>query len=407
MLRHLPELRHFFSTAPNKRNGNSYLASLSPFLSSAIMDMRADGLCEEIYNLRLNNDFMNFLLTNWQLSEEFLNAVTENASPENKQKIRSSRFRSIYQLNELGRMQLRIEAQQNLVRRAIAARNKRIQEPVVMPVEPAMGTRTELVVRLDDEGKIKIPQELFCPLSGQIFRTPVKVIQDRHTYYFESEFIIQALKLKNENPLTRQPLERKDLLDAPEKKDEVEAYKNEILEHFSQDKKKVKELNIEQASPQQSSNNNQTVSPEINNLVAEVTTQIIAPLETEVARLNTKMNKASANKQWGYQQRINAFNVAITEAKALSEEYKTNPVKEDYKKGITGTLERLKNNPTIIKYQSYEKLLRMLLNVAITLFTGIAPAIIKYATTGKLFFSVEGKSKETANIVLNRARKIK
>jgi hypothetical protein len=77
-------------------------------------------------------------------------------------------------------------------------------------------------------------QDLTCPLSLEMFKSPVKVIEKdaagkEHVYYFEKDHIVQAIRQKPVNPLTLRPLTEALLQPAPEKEKEVANFKKEVM----------------------------------------------------------------------------------------------------------------------------------------------------------------------------------
>ena len=56
----------------------------------------------------------------------------------------------------------------------------------------------------EPEGKIFIPPDFYCPITGELLVEPVSE-PSGHTY--EKDSILQWLKIKNVSPLTKHPLE--------------------------------------------------------------------------------------------------------------------------------------------------------------------------------------------------------
>jgi hypothetical protein len=66
--------------------------------------------------------------------------------------------------------------------------------------------------------------DVHCPISHVTFEHPVKVFENMKWFYFEKAVIMEALKKKKENPLTRQPLNEAMLRSAPNMVEKVKRY---------------------------------------------------------------------------------------------------------------------------------------------------------------------------------------
>lgn len=134
--------------------------------------------------------------------------------------------------------------------------------------------------------------------------------------------------------------------------------------------------------------------------------QVLKPLEDEYQRLENKQAAASADKKASYEGRMAVFNAAIVKTKEVLLQYERNKNPESCKAGLVAGLTALRQSPELVKYQPYEQFLRKLLNAAALILTGVLPGLIKYAATGSLFFSVEGKSKDAAKEVFEQTQKL-
>ena len=197
-----------------------------------------------MYNLR--SELYPVLIKNWQLGDLFLDKTINN-NQEARVKIYSSlRLKMVHTLNQHRRdilplefrQQLSIEDQQMIVGIALGQRTPRRHHPIQAREQPAAkrqparpGLFTQALEQAHDE-KDLIPNELICPITGEIFRDPVKLVQNvgdkQHAYYFERNAIEKWLEEKPTNPINRQPARISDIQDAPEKKAEVDRFKEEV-----------------------------------------------------------------------------------------------------------------------------------------------------------------------------------
>lgn len=196
---------------------------------------------EKILQNRLNNNFFKIFLSNWKLSEILLNKIFLDF-PQQKQEMLTTRFGTIYWLNRKrrlvipdpnARLNTPIEEQQrktlDIMERALQNRHHTPDLNIA-----AITVRFKAIDAAESDGlDLKIPPELKCPLSMNLFVDPVKVerILDGKIFtdYFERSFITRALKTKEEHPLTRQKLSLADLKEAPEMKEKIETFKQELF----------------------------------------------------------------------------------------------------------------------------------------------------------------------------------
>ncbi len=417
-----PELQAFFSAAESMREGREFVETLRTLLPWVMQQYTGDTLCDAILLLSQSHPpFKAHLFSNWQLAEKFLNAVMQNASPAKRQQIESDRLGDIYRLNIVRRRLIPlaereakpIEPQQRIVmaalsvihsaprggaRAAAAARPAPAAAPMPPPSAfdqtPPSGARTLRIQASEQKGDIVIPEKFLCPLSGQLFVDPVKIKKKPGStdssddfHYFERAMILQHLRgmhgvrPNHSNPLDGTPLTEHELLPAPEKRTEVEAFKRAIIEEISH--------------------------LQIDELPAQVEQQIIQPLSDEQLRLRGKMSHAPQPEHEGYQNRIDALQTALEAARRATDTYKQRKDKQAYKTALETSLRTLRYDQRLVKYKGTETFLRGLLNVVVALFTGILPAIILYAATGGLFFSLQGKSKNKADEIHHKAQLLK
>lgn len=246
------DISQFLETDVQKlKNGPEFYKKLMALLpGNSVEDffcLTRNEQCNIVYQKRQSPEFLELLLGNWRLAALFLNKLIKNASNSMQQQILSSRLGGICKLNNMRkemipdylRSNMSIEAQQRIIVEALNRHRKPAKPEVVMPnVEE--GQRTIVVQKAAEEEKLSSEQQeqyenLTCPLSLELFKNPVKVVQDGHTYYFENDFIIQALAQKQENPINRTPMQTKDLKPAPEKLKEVNQFKDNVYANFKQD----------------------------------------------------------------------------------------------------------------------------------------------------------------------------
>ena len=79
----------------------------------------------------------------------------------------------------------------------------------------------------EPEGKIFIPPDFYCPITGELLVEPVSE-PSGHTY--EKDSILQWLKIKNVSPLTKQPLEPSQLTDNLAMKRSIASIRDKIQE---------------------------------------------------------------------------------------------------------------------------------------------------------------------------------
>jgi hypothetical protein len=87
-----------------------------------------------------------------------------------------------------------------------------IQNEIKQYQNKAAGTMKFWYKRIRDENSPSIPDEIVCPLTGQIFTDPVEI---HHKVIVERAAIEQWLKKKEEDPFTREPLTISELKCAP------------------------------------------------------------------------------------------------------------------------------------------------------------------------------------------------
>ena len=92
---------------------------------------------------------------------------------------------------------------------------------------PRAGANSERIKHLD---ALDIPNEYICPISFDIMTDPVFVTAHPEQR-FERSYIEQSLRLKPENPLTREPLSLDGIQADVTMKNEIEQYIQEQLQH--------------------------------------------------------------------------------------------------------------------------------------------------------------------------------
>ena len=336
------KLSAWFKLEPETIQNNAFLKDILAILEeknffSLSLEEKFNFLMEE----RLNPVFMSAMLKDWQMAEGFIKKVIGNDSSKLSE-IKVTRYIQIFDLNKLRRQcipdasmrkQIPISQQQALVLEAIRQYKdkKKAQTPFVPPPE---GELTVYITQLDMKQGNIIPEELVCTLSGGLFKDPVKLIEKdsqgkEHTFYFERAYIERSLGVKQVNPLTRNPATLAELKEAPEKKAEVDNFKEEFKQKMfnnqneaknSDEEKKKSEEQEEQLGEKPFENDNtkkidlsetlaacKNLPDELKNIIQEkkviskelikMIDQMFGSLDTQIRRFDGYLNEYSNQRQ--------------------------------------------------------------------------------------------------------------
>lgn len=220
------------------RPARNFLDKLATLLPPDFYNLDSRSKCRAIYQLRENSAFMTLLNSHWQMAVKFMDACIDNNQDLRSQLMSSRRLAMVYKLNNLRRdllpddlrERVAMRYQQDFILGIVRPPREPRQSPAVQVPILKEGLLTKKIEAAELDGEIKIPEHLICPISGSMFKEPVVVNQNGKDFFFEKAFILEALKQKSENPLTRLPLSAKDLQPAPSKAAEVVAFKSECKE---------------------------------------------------------------------------------------------------------------------------------------------------------------------------------
>lgn len=226
----------------------AFLKSLARVFPIEFYQLSKQAQFEMLYRNSNDDMFFNYFSRYWSVSCLFIDKVMGD-NHEYRRRIMSTRLGNIYRLNNLRREfipddirhQMTMDQQQHLILNEFYVRQEKQKPPVTMP-ELKAGVLTQ---NMEDEfkaGRLDIPSELICQLSGCMFKEPMQVLQAGATFFFEKSFIEEWLKQRQINPFNNQPMMADDLKPAPEKAKEVMDFKAQFKQRLEESAKETSRM---------------------------------------------------------------------------------------------------------------------------------------------------------------------